>query len=154
MIESFVADFIVFAGASVVQMARCTATGRDCAMKFYLDEKAFEKEKHEQLNMLNLRSTTGSSLAYDLCLPEIYKIVDDPGSGWGGGRDTELPPCIVFERGESLQWIHCQPLDQLAADMVRDLWLFDEAIVLNSNLNLFYCLNLLYRHATSRFWSV
>ena len=89
----------VFAGQSVVQMAQCARTQSEYAMKFFVNQEDFEDERS-----MYLRSdgTISEHLAADLKLPRHHIILDNQEQRLKDRDRNVLPPCIVIERGESL----------------------------------------------------
>ena len=80
------------AGQAVVQVVEDSRTHVQYAMKFYLSPNAFRDEK---------ALYEDSSQPLGRFLPEVHRIVDS-GSELVDCRGTSLPPCIVMEKGESL----------------------------------------------------
>lgn len=97
-------------------MARCDMDGREYAIKCYFNHAQFHREKEAYLNMSNMFSAVGCSLAHDMGLPEASRIVENSEQWQTGRRRNALPPCILFERGESLlSWAKKKPLEKLTA---------------------------------------
>jgi hypothetical protein len=68
-------------------------SGKECAVKFFLSHSAF-------LDEASLYEDRGKPLGR--FLPEVHRIVNCPAEGFTDARGVPLPPCIVMEKGESL----------------------------------------------------
>jgi hypothetical protein len=82
----------VYAGQAVVQIAEDRAARDQYAMKFFLSENAFIQEK---------KLYTDPSIPLGKFLPQLHLIAE----GEDSLVDVEgnpMPPCIVMEKGESL----------------------------------------------------
>lgn len=108
------------AEASVVQMARCEKQGQVLAIKFYMRSADFLKEKALCWKQY---PPTGPSLPQELSvyLPQVHRIVGNAENVFLDSKRKPLPPCIVFERGESLLLVGSRrrALDMMASYTVR-----------------------------------
>jgi Protein kinase domain len=80
-------------GQAVVQVVEDARTRIEYAAKFYLFRSAFEDEKALYEDPLQ-------PLGH--FLPEVHCIIDSPVEGLLDAKGAPLPPCIVMEKGESL----------------------------------------------------
>jgi hypothetical protein len=84
------------AGQSVVQFAFHKASRQECAMKLYLSMAAFQDDS-KQYNK-------GSPLLR--FLPNLHALVENSNGEFKDAFRRDMPPCIVMERGESLdKWV-------------------------------------------------
>lgn len=81
------------AGQAIVQFATHTLSKVEFAIKFFVSISAFEGE-HNQYN-----DNTTSLRTF---LPKARDIVPNNDGAFVDGRGHPMPPCIVMEKGESL----------------------------------------------------
>ena len=81
------------AGQALVQIAEDRSTRIEYAMKFFLSRPAFE---HELSLYMDGTRPLGAFL------PEVHSIVDPMETQFVDAAGVPLPPCIVMEKGESL----------------------------------------------------
>jgi hypothetical protein len=99
-------------GQAVVQFATREHPREDVAIKFYVSQTAFKCECEQH--------TAGSPLQQ--FLPAVHRVVDNEDGGFVDRYEHALPPCIVMEKGESLdRWVkrNRRDLDQFTCMQVR-----------------------------------
>jgi hypothetical protein len=136
---------VVGAGQAVVQFARGIDDGRDYAVKFFLREAAFQVEtvlyaawcpsfqqefgvrggksgSQEASGHGGTGSLRGMRVAPDVAkfLPQVEAVCEQGQADLKDPDGAPLPPCIVMERGESLQeWADRADPDRFTALAVR-----------------------------------
>jgi hypothetical protein len=84
---------------------------RECAVKFFLSRAAFERES----NLYRDRS-----LPMGRFLPEVFNIIDSAAVGFTDAHGIPMPPCIIMEKGESLDlWAARDGVDTVTGLQVR-----------------------------------
>ena len=97
------------AGQAVVQFARSTRDQGQYALKFFVAAKEFESEVDVYQN-----SPLGK------LLPKVEGMYDNKDAMLLDPSGNKLPPCIIMERGESLdEWSRRRKPDMWAAMPVR-----------------------------------
>lgn len=84
----------------MVQLATCTRTGLEFAVKVYACLQSFQTEKEFYLQQAG---TPSEPLATDTRLLRYHKIIDMSADDFCDPDGVPMPPCIVLERGESLE---------------------------------------------------
>jgi hypothetical protein len=85
----------VCAGQAVVQFGAHTVSKLVYAIKVFVAEAAFKAESSQYANSLLLR-----------LLPKLHAIIDNSDATFKDAFGRKLPPCIVMERGGSLDlWV-------------------------------------------------
>jgi hypothetical protein len=95
-----------------VQFATREHPREDVAIKFYVSQTAFKCECEQH---------TASSPLQQF-LPAVHSVVDNADGGFVDRYGHALPPCIVMEKGESLdRWVqrNRRDLDQFTCMQVR-----------------------------------
>ena len=104
------------AGQAIVQMARCKRSGVEYAAKFFVAEGAFDAESAMYGRDAHSAHSAQHAPALAQFLPQLRNV--EPNTD-GRHVDTcghPLPPCIVMERGESLDiWAARAQPDRLQA---------------------------------------
>jgi hypothetical protein len=99
------------AGQAVVQFARRAGAEEEVALKFFVSRRSFDAEKAIYTNM-ELRKL----------LPRLQGLHDNNDGTFVDPHGNPLPPCIIMERGESLdEWSCCRLPDMWAAMPVCSL---------------------------------
>jgi hypothetical protein len=85
------------AGQAVVQFARNEVSELEYAIKFFLSVAAFNDESEQYTNKDN------PLISF---LPRLHALVDNRDGQFKDAFGHMMPPCIVMERGESLDmWV-------------------------------------------------
>jgi hypothetical protein len=109
---------LIFAGMSVVQMARCVKTDKEYAIKLFVSYDAFLYERN--VCHVDRFNSIKQGLAHELRLPQRLLVADGESSTFKDGRGRAMPPCIVTECAESLHlWAKRTHPDVLTAFAVR-----------------------------------
>ena len=125
------------AGQAVVQFAKRRQDNTQFAVKFFIDKSAFYAEtalyaayfpalkkqlQHTPADVPELQvpdsndKEKGGRIAGSRFLPHVEAVCDSAEAGLVDPRGHALPPCIVMERGESLQdWVARAEPDRFAA---------------------------------------
>ena len=110
------------AGQAVVQFATCMESNRRYAVKFFLDQNAFKAESalygaffpalcttpyiefvaDSARSMHEARHSAPITTAVHF-MPQVEALLDGTQGELQDAKGNALPPCIVIERGESLQ---------------------------------------------------
>jgi hypothetical protein len=104
------------AGHSVVQFTACMQHNRRCAVKFHLSRRLFNAEAalyaacfpdlrtspDIESAARRIRSMHAAHAPVNF-LPRVEAVMDGTGGELSDAKGGSLPPCIVMERGESLQ---------------------------------------------------
>ena len=113
-----------YAVQSVIQMVRCVRTDRDFAIKFFVYGRYFDQDDY----ILRYLDRYKMGLAAALHFPRRHLVSNTDGA-FVDGKGKAMPPCIVTERGESLQ-LWCQRIKSIA----ERLYTLHEAGLVHCNL--------------------
>jgi hypothetical protein len=87
----------VFAGQAVVQFACHTVSKLEYAIKLFVSRAAFNDESEQYTRRYN---------PLVQFLPRLHALVDNQDGQFQDAFGRSMPPCIVMERGESLdKWV-------------------------------------------------
>ena len=106
---------VAYAGQAIVQMARSKTSGLEFAIKFFISSTAFAAERA-------MYKREGDSHSNDLAhfLPKVHCVEENLDGALKDVHGHALPPCIVMERGESLDiWAARAKPDRSQAFTVR-----------------------------------
>jgi hypothetical protein len=101
------------AGQAVVQFAKHSVSEEEFAIKFFLFKSAFREERAQY---------TDRSRPLWHFLPKARAIFDNEDGSFVDAWDSPMPPCIVMEKGESLdQWVkrNTREMDPFTCMQVR-----------------------------------
>jgi hypothetical protein len=97
------------AGQAIVQFASNTQDPRQYALKFFIAPEDYQAEANVYHNP-----------ALRTLLPRLEACIDNEDDVLVDPSGQRLPPCIIMERGESLdEWCHRHQPDMSAAVVVR-----------------------------------
>jgi hypothetical protein len=97
------------AGQAIVQFASSTQNSHQYALKFFIAPEDYQAEASVYRNP-DLRTL----------LPRLEACIENEDGVLVDHSGQNLPPCIIMERGESLdEWCHRQQPDMSAAVVVR-----------------------------------
>lgn len=100
---------VLHAEATVVQFARSTADDEEFALKFFISREKFEAER-----------TVFAHWILGAMMPRLEGMYDNRDAALQDPRGHALPPCVIMERGESLQqWFKRRKPDLRTALPVR-----------------------------------
>jgi UDP-N-acetyl-D-mannosaminuronic acid transferase (WecB/TagA/CpsF family) len=106
------------AGQAVIQFAVEKLNGLEYAVKFFISRNAFLSEAAQY---------TDAQSPLRQFLPKVRNggILSNDDGSFLDGNGRPMPPCIVMEKGESLDvWVqrNKRVMDQFTAMQVRSLW--------------------------------